>query len=338
MANQITKSFWSRPEGVTGMIVLLVLIGGLGYLGYASLSALVAFVNTQTGMIVSLLALGTVIFMALDSKTRILISYMYQSAMRWLTGLFVQIDPMGVLRSYIDDMKLNLKKMNRQINSLRGQMHQLQELIFNNKRDINTNLSMASEAAQSNKQAHVLLKTRKAGRLQDSNMKLEDLLQKMNVLYRVLAKMYENSEVLVEDVQDQISVKEKERNAIMAGHSAIKSAMAVIKGDPDKKAMFDASLEMLADDVSQKVGEMERFMDMSQSFMQSIDLQNGIFEEEGLQMLEKWEKESISLLLGGEKETILNQPMEDSLDLNTYVATPELRQESKTNQYDNLFE
>ncbi|MCZ2101170.1 MAG: hypothetical protein LC107_06505 [Chitinophagales bacterium] len=330
----MTKSFWSRPEGILGLVVLGLLSGGILYLTLTFIGAIAAFVSTQTGAIVSLLVLGTIIFAALDSKTRTLISYMYQSAMRWLTSLFVEIDPMGILRSYIEDMKLNLKKMNRQIASLRGQMHQLKELILNNKKEINTNLNMASEAAQSNKQAHVILKTRKAGRLQDSNMKLEDLYKKMDVLYRVLNKMYENSEVLVEDVQDQIHVKEQERKAIMAGHSAIKSAMSVIKGDPDKKAMFDASLEMIAEDVSQKVGEMERFMDLSQSFMQSIDLQNGIFEEEGLAMLEKWENESISLLLGGEKDTLLKEQI---LDINESMAEPELRNESSTNQYDNLF-
>ena len=334
MTNQFTKSFWSKPEGITGFVVLLTILGGLGFLGYVSLAALVAFISTQTGTIISLLVLGTTIFMVLDSKTRTLVSYMFQSAMRWLTSLFVQIDPMGIIKSFVDDLKLNLKKMDRQIAQLRGQMHQLQELIFNNKKEINTNLSMANEAAQSNKEAHVILKTRKAGRLQDSNMKYEDLYKKMEVLYRVLNKMFENSEILVEDIQDQVYVKEQERKAILASHSAIKSAMSVIKGDPDKKAMFDASLEMIAEDVSQKVGEMERFMDLSQNFMQSIDLQNGIFEEEGLKMLEKWEKESISLLLGGEKESILKQ--NDTLDINQPVA--ELQKESKSNRYDNLFE
>ena len=34
---------------------------------------------------------------------------------------------------------------------------------------------------------------------------------------------------------------------------------------------------------------MERFMEMSTSFMDSVDLQNGVFEEEGLKMLEKFE-------------------------------------------------
>ena len=160
----------------------------------------------------------------------------------------------------------------------------------------------------------------------------------MEVLYRVLAKMYENSEILVEDVQDQVMVKEQERKAILASNSAMKSAMSVIKGDPDKKAMFDAALESIADDVSQKVGEMERFMEVSQGFMQSIDLQNGVFEEEGLKMLEKWENESVSLLLGGEKENLILKSNDDTdvLDINAPIKQPE--KVGRTNQYDNLFE
>ncbi|MBK7635275.1 MAG: hypothetical protein IPJ13_14070 [Saprospiraceae bacterium] len=338
MTEQKQKSFWSRPEGVTGALFLAALIFGVGYITLASLSALLSFVATTMGSFISLMVLGTVIFMALDGKTRTLISYMFKSTMRWLTGLFVNIDPIGILKSYVEDLKSNLTKMNRQIAQLRGQMHKLQEIIINNKKEIDTNLSMASEAAQANKQAHVLLKSRKAGRLQDSNVKLEDLYRKMEVLYRVLAKMYENSEILVEDVQDQVMVKDQERKAIMASNSAMKSAMSVIKGDPDKKAMFDAALESIADDVSQKVGEMERFMEVSQSFMQSIDLQNGVFEEEGLRMLEKWENESVSLLLGGEKESLILKSNDENevLDLNAPIKQPE--KVGRVNQYDNLFE
>jgi len=135
-------------------------------------------------------------------------------------------------------------------------------------------------------------------------------------------------------------VKEQERKAITAGNSAMKSAMAIIKGDTDKRAMFDQALEAIADDVSNKVGEMERFMDMSDGFMQSVDLQNGVFEEEGLKMLEKWENESTSLLLGDAKEDILEQAnshnVEDTLDLNEPIKQPEKL--GRTNQYDNLFD
>jgi predicted nucleic acid-binding Zn-ribbon protein len=333
------KSFWRRPEGVTGALFLGALIIGGGILVSSALGAIGAFLSTTAGLVISLLVLGTIIFMALDSKMRNLVWYMYKSVMRWVTGLFVQLNPIAILNAYVDDLKDNLKKMNKQINKLRGQMHKLKEMITNNQKAIASNLDLASKAREKNKQAQMILKSRKAGRLKESNMKLEDLYRKMEVLYRVLSKMYENSEILMEDVQDQVMVKEQERKAIRASHSAIKSAMNIIKGDSDKRAMFDQAMEAIADDVSNKVGEMERFMEMSENFMQSVDLQNGIFEEEGLKMLEKWEKEGVSLILGGEKAHLLEQANndEDVLDLSSSPRkTPE--KVIRANQYDSLFD
>lgn len=338
MAEIKKKSFWTRPEGVTGAVVLGGLLLGGVWLVTSFIGAILAALSTTVGLIVGLSILGLVIFMALDSKTRALTGFMYKSLMRWITGMFIKIDPISILKSYVDDLRNNLKKMNKQIYQLRGQMHRLKEMILNNKKEIKSNINLASKAKANEQKAQMILKSRKAGRLKESNVKLEDLYTKMEVLYRVLNKMHENSAILVEDVQDQVMVKEQERKAITAGNSAMKSAMAIIKGDTDKRALFDQALEAVADDVSQKVGEMERFMEMSEGFMQSVDLQNGVFEEEGLKMLEKWENESVSLLLGSEKTDILEQAHndEDILDLDHPVKEPV--KVGRTNQYDNLFD
>ena len=340
MSEDRRKSFWSRPEGVTGALVLGGLVLGGGFLVTSFIGSIIAFLSTTLGLVVSVLVLGAVIFMALDSKTRTLVGYMYKSLMRWITGLFIQIDPIAILNSYVEELKGNLRKMNRQVSKLRGQMHLLKEMIINNQKEIKSNISLANEAKQSNQKNVMILKSRKAGRLKDSNIKLEDLYRKMEVLYRVLSKMYENSEILAEDIEDQVMVKEQERKAIRASNSAMKSAMSVIKGDADKRAMFDRALEAVADDVSQKVGEMERFMEMSESFMNSIDLQNGIFEEEGLKMLEKWENEGVSLLLGDEKLEIVErvESTDDVLELDHPVKEPEPMQRESRNQYDTFFD
>ena len=298
------KSFWQKPEGVTGAIFLGgILIGG-GILLSAALPIILNALQSTLGVVAILLVLAAIVYMVLDPKMRNLVWYMYKSVMRWITGLFVQIDPIGILKSYVEDLKNNLRKMNRQISQLRGQMHKMKELILNNKKQIESNLTLASKAKAKNKQAQMILKSRKAGRLRESNMRLEDLYKKMEVLYRVLTKMYENSEVMLEDITDQVEMKEQEAKAIRASHSAMRSAMSVISGDPDKRAMFDQAMEAVADDVANKVGEMERFMEMSANFMDSVDLQNGVFEEEGLKMLEKWEKEGTSLILGGRERRI----------------------------------
>ena len=338
MANNQSKSFWQRPEGVTGIIFILALLVGGGMLVAGSLAAIMSFLGTTVGLVITLGVLGLLIFMILDKKSRTLVSYMYKSVMRAITGLFIKLDPIAILKSYVQDLKDNLKKMNRQIVQLRGQMHKLKEMIINNKKEISANLNQASIAKEANANAQVILKSRKAGRLKESNVKLEDLYKKMEILYRVLTKMQENSAILVEDIEDQVTVKEQERKALLAGHSAMKSAMNILKGDPDKRAMFDAALEAVADDVNQKVGEMERFMEMSENFMQSVDLQNGVFEEEGLKMLEKWESESDSLLLGGEKPLIISKANDedDVLDLSQPIKTPE--KQGRGNQYDHLFD
>lgn len=333
------KSFWERPEGKTGTILGVGLLAGGAFLLYKILPTLILFAQNTLYLAGMLLVLGALIYMVLDPKMRNLIWYMYKSVMRWITGIFVQIDPIGILKSYIESLKDNLGKMDQQISKLRGQMHKLQEVILNNKKQIQSNLSMASEAKERNKESMMILKSRQAGRLTDSNLKLEDLYKKMEILYRVLTKMYENSEIMMEDIKDQVAVKEQERSAIRASHSAMKSAMSIISGDKDQRAMFDQALEAIADDVSAKVGEMERFMEVSSNFMDSVDLQNGVFEEEGMKMLEKWESEGVSLLLGNEKKDILKKANNDSevLDLNAPVARP-MKEENHRNQYDTFFE
>jgi hypothetical protein len=318
---------------------MIALIAGAGILLVNGLPLLVTLVSNVVSLSVMLLVLGAIIYMVLDPKMRSLIWYMYKSVMRWITGIFVQIDPIGILKSYVDDLKDNLRKMNKQISKLRGQMHKLQELILNNRKEIKSNLNMASQAKEKNKQAMMILKSRKAGRLKQSNIRLEDLYHKMEVLYRVLTKMYENSEIMLEDINDQVQVKEQERKAIHASHSAMKSAMNIISGNKDQRYMFDMALEAIADDVSQKVGEMEQFMEMSENFMQSVDLQNGVFEEEGLRMLEKWEKEGVSLILGKEKDSLLLEAADDSnvLDINAPLKKP-VKAVNRKNQYDNFFD
>lgn len=325
-----TKSFWQRPEGFTGGLVLVGLVAAIALIFDRLAAVLLPLLNNPVGLIGLLMGLGAVIFFALDAKARNLIWYFYQSLMRWITGLFVKIDPISILKSFIEDLEDSLRNLSKQIGALRGQMRQLKGLMDTNTADIKRNMTLAEQARKKNDDKNITLSTRKAGRLQDANAKYDSLYQRMEVLYRILTKMYEHSEIVLEDTKDQVFLKEQEYRAISASHSAIRSAMSIISGDPDQRARFDLALETLADEVSGKVGEMERFMDTSRNLMASIDLQNGVFEEEGLQLLEKWERES-PLLAPIEKE---HKTPEKPLDLNT--PPKEILRE--TNDYSQLFD
>ena len=331
------KNFWQRPEGTTGKIFLVGILGGLGFILYKALPYLITLTENLLYLSFLLLGLAALIYIILDQKIRNLVFYMYKSFVRWITGLFIQINPIGILKSYIDDLRKNLGNMSKQLGIVKGQMQRLKMLMEENAKTIDNNLRLASKAKEIDKQAIMILKSRKAGRLQESNMRLDELYKKLELLYRVLLKMYENSEIMLEDIEDQVLVKEQERKAIRASHSAMKSAMNIIAGNNDKREMFDRALEAIADDVSTKIGEMERFMELSSNFMQSIDLQNGVFEEEGLQLLEKWEKEGVSLLLGNEKDLLINKSKSDTDQIDLDKPITHEKRTNSGNQYSDLF-
>lgn len=67
-----------------------------------------------------------------------------------------------------------------------------------NSREIETQLRMAQVARNQGQEPQMVLATRKAARLQETNEKYNHLLSKMDILSKVLTKMYQNSEILLE--------------------------------------------------------------------------------------------------------------------------------------------
>src|SRR5699024_4860245 len=115
------RSFWQRPEGVTGGLVIVSLLVAMGFFILSSGSLITQLLTTPVGLTVSLVLLGLILYVILDARMRGMIWYFYKKTMRWITGLFVKIDPIRVLRSYVEDLNKNIRKMRRQMGQLRGQ-------------------------------------------------------------------------------------------------------------------------------------------------------------------------------------------------------------------------
>jgi hypothetical protein len=329
------KTFWQKPEGVTGMLFM----GGIAAIIFYFWGKIVPFVmNTiQDTLWLGIYAVGLagLVYMILDPRMRNLIWFAYKSVMRSITGMFVTIDPIGILKSYVESLENNLGKLSKQLGVLKGQKRQLLTLMETNKKEIDSNMKLAEQAKKQGQESQIVLFTRKAARMQESNEKYDVLAKKIDVLERILGKMYENSQLLVEDTRDQVKVKEQERAIIRTSHSAMRSAMSVLTGDPDKRAMFEMAMESINNDVASKVGEMERFMEMSSNIMNTIDLQNGVFEEEGMKMLEDWEKNSTLSLLEN-KMTKGSNSGGDTLELKN-LPEADKQSNSGNSDYDSLF-
>jgi len=295
---QKIKTFWQRPEGVAGGIFLV----GIIVVAVLFATPILIFIQSLLTNIITtvalFVALGVFLYVLIDPKFRNLIWYMYKSVMRWITSIFVQINPIAILESYIEYLYTNLREMNAQIAKLKGQVSKLRRVVSKNSREMKENMRLAEQAKKRGNMELVAINTRQYGRLKETNARYNNLLGKMELLYKVLSKIHKNSNYLIKDTENEVRMRKQEQKAIRAGHSAMRSAMNIISGDPDKKMMFDMATEAVVEDVHNKIGEMERFIEISGSFIDSVDLQNGVYEQEGLELLEKMEKEGMSFLLG----------------------------------------
>jgi len=321
-----SKSFWKRPEGKLGAMFL---VAGVAVVAIYN-QPIFEFVQSLLKGTISTIALGAVVaamlYIIFNKKTRNLIWYMYKGVMRWITKLFVQIDPIKILENYVEYLKKNMRQMNLHISKLKGQISQLKTTMVKNNREMEHSLKLAEQAKKQEKTELITLNTRQYGRLKESNERYEVLLKKMNVLYKVLTKIHVNSGYLIQDTENDVRMRKQELKAIKTSHSAMKRAMNIIQGDPDKRQIFDMATETVVEEIHTKIGEMERFIELSGTVIDSIDLQNGIYEQEGLELLEKLEKDGNSFLFNKPKDKDLEKLELDEKEIES------------VSEYSNLFE
>lgn len=293
MSNNLpAKSFWKKPEGKVGACVLA---GGVGALGYGSYIVLPILITLFTSAI-SATVLGTMLFLFIytffiNKKSRTTIWYLYKNAIRKVTSLFINIDPVSILKSYLKDLRKKLGVMNDNIEKLKGHMNNLERTIKNNEVSAKKEYRLAKQARNESKTQVANVKYRKGHRLVESNKTLSDMLNKMTKMYGVLCKLYDSSKYMIEDLGHEIEVKERERKSIMATESAIKAARSIIDGSGSKREIFDETMESVVQDYDMAMGRITRFLETSDEILTSIDLENAIIDDKALQQFDKIESE-----------------------------------------------
>ena len=185
------RSFWKRPEGKVGMVGLLALALGIGYLVFINLSWIVGLLSVTLHAILLFAVIAAILYMFFDSRIRNLIFYGYRSVIRFITGIFISIDPIGILKNYLVELGKKESKINAQIANLKGEIGKINKIMKDNESEINMSQKMAQAAQRTGHNKQVVLQVRKAGRKQSFNKNLSEVAQRMSKLYNVLKKVSE---------------------------------------------------------------------------------------------------------------------------------------------------
>lgn len=311
-----TKSFWERPEGTTGMVAIGLGVVGLWFGG----NAILGLFNTAVaivGQAITLTILGAILFALImiltNARFQTLISYGFKSVMRKITGAFVEIDPIGIMKSYIEDLRVKREVMNTSIAKLKGQMTICENQVSLNEKEYRKQMDVMKVANERGNQSAVTVASRQAMRMEEQNKEtLLPILAQIRVHHQLLSKYWEVTGTVIDDLTNEVKARELQRKMMHESHSAMSMAKKILQGGTDQRELFDQAMEHVVNDYGMKMGDIENFINNSKSFVEGLDIQNGVYEEEAMRRLQAYEKNLDSIVLGSQKQQILEQATQDS--------------------------
>lgn len=326
MSNEFKqKSFWERPEGLTGMITIG--LGGLGlFFAGPTLIKLFDTAITLVGNAITLTVLGVILFGLImiisNPKVHNLVGYFFKSCMRWITGRFVEIDPIGIMKSFIEDLRKKNEVLDGSIAKLEGQVKICESQVRKNENESKEQLAIFAEARKQGKTSAAQVSGRQSERLNKQNTEqLKPLLLQMQVHLKALRKYKEVTTTVIDDLANEVKAQEMQRNLIKTSWGAMMTAKKILNGGTDERELFDQAMEYVVHDFNMKMGDIDHFINSTQGFVESLDIQNGVFEEAALQRLQEWEQNADSILLGQSKAQLLEHDTVNST-LNLNIGVP----------------
>jgi hypothetical protein len=309
------KTFWQRPEGKTGMLFLAA-TAIAGVYGFAVLLPWLIALFANTLYAVGLgLALFTVLYIITNTTFRSIVGNMFRLSMRWMTGIVVEIDPIGILKNSIDKMNEKNAELSKGIEGCAGAKKQLERTIDQNNAAITHAQSVREEAGRkltATKDSMMIasLQLRQQSQLQEigrkihSNENLQKILDQTTRMYKMLTRWQQLAEFNIENATAEMQNLQAERTAILASFKALGPAQRLIKGDPEQLKMVNQSIEFLAEDNANKLGAMEDFARYSEKFLTQMDLESGASAHDAEKMLAEYEQK---LLTAGSSPTVPQQ-------------------------------
>jgi hypothetical protein len=299
------KSFLQRPEGKLGIVFPILAISLVVWFFGSPIGDFI--VNAGDNMLHFILValtlaiiLSTTLFVMFDSKIRATAFYLYRSVMRWLTGMFIEIDPIGILRTYKERLEGKLTEMDGSIALLNSQRLKVERIINRNNSDIENSMRLVQAAVARKDERVKALEGKQVVRLTDENKRVGGDYNRIRFLIEVLNRYRTLSQDTITDMGREIDSKQREREYSRASQNAIRSAMGILKGLPDEKQMYEQSLEVLEDQYSRAIGEVEHFLDITKDIISTSDLQNAADGDKAMSLLNEWQAKNGGMMVGGQ--------------------------------------
>src|SRR5271154_4910488 len=285
LGNFSPKSFWNKPEGKPGMILMAIIAAAGAYGLYLALPFLIALTENLILLGVLVGVLVGMVALVMNGTVQTLAKNIFQSVCRGIAMAYTTIDPIGILRNQLDDMKSAKKQLDDTIQKFAGSDNKLTSKIADKTALIQTLMQKAdvlrrrlpSAKTQDDAETWKLqaetwesqagLEQQGMEQLQLLEKQTADMLDKFRHWSRV-------SDAKIARMKIKVDFYAAQREAILEAQKTLGIGIKLLKGDPEQLKLTDMAIEYLTDDAARTIGEIQEFNKSSEKMLLDIDVEN----------------------------------------------------------------
>jgi hypothetical protein len=303
MSKLTVNDVFKQKGGTLGLLVIAVLVVLIAF----NIPAILAWINNIIKLVGSLLVLGLILFAVFDKNTRLAASTWYMLMVRKFMGLIVRMDPIAILEDTIKKAYKTIGKLEKAMGNLNGVYKGFQKKVEVKKTELTECLERKKVAIKTGKKEVELLEDRQSVRIEALIKDYISLRDSAEKWYNTLSKLADMAKFTVTDAENEVEAQKEKYEMVKQSHSAFKSAMSVINGDPDELALYNQAFQYVEKDIMEKLGEMDRVINSAGGIVDKIDIDNEVFKVKGDDLLKKYEELGIDALFA-KLETPANKP------------------------------
>ena len=308
-----TVSKWEKPGGTTGMIVLGVVVGAIAI----NITPIMNFIAAACASTLSAIGMAAALFLVLyclfDPRIRNIGSTIYFMIMRKIEGLLVDYDPISIVKRKIMQMNNKIQEITDNMGKLRGLIDKSEKRIQDKKKQCEHDFQLLNKYKETGKAQDAAVYERQVTRLTEVIKNTEARLIQSKQWYEIMGKLKHQAELTVLDATNEVNERVEEWEMIKAQHKAFTSIVGIINGKDDQFSLFTRAMDHMADDISQKLGEMSFIIEETGGLMSKIDMDNLVMSDKANALLAQYNSGGLDAVLLGSfaKQPIEHAPAEN---------------------------
>jgi hypothetical protein len=285
------KSFWKRPEGPFGMVVLAAVVLGGAYGLFVMLPYIITLLQDTIKATVLGVVLIAILWLVFNPTFRTAVSNLFQNGVRFFASWVVETDPIGILRNNLDDMKKAKYQLDQTLQRFAGSDERLQRSIAAKSDEIN-NLGhkaakaqqMAAAAADPMEKERLQLEGQtfleQAGMLMQGVKQLQALEDQTSKMLKTFQHWSQIADSKIQRTENKVNFLAEQRKMILDAKATLGVGQQLLRGNPEQLKMVDMALDYLEDDTSRTLGEIREFSRYTDKLLTDDQIESGAAADE----------------------------------------------------------